>query len=407
MRKRLLSLLLLTALLLTLFSSCKGDANDASTPNGPTLNGIPLTEYVIVCDGLAKRSGDKLAEQLNQTLGVQLPVVLENAHTGAGNAIYIGKFGYHSYGERRYAITAKETEAGQQIYLYADGSSLAAAAVDCFMKEYVKETMTVTGTDQRYAFRESDHASGLRFNNEETKQPMNGVTYIRRSYTRADNKNVFAYITIISPELVPYIKSAAPAPGEVETVPKQAEAANAFFGVNAGFFYIHESNLPVGVCIVNGEVQKAPSSESSQTNLWFGITNDGKAVISDASGYLNSYVGKLPSAVGGSAMIIKNGKLSSTPDSLNPLTTVGICEDGSVVFVCVDGRSAVSAGATHADMAQIYMELDMGVQSVLNLDGGGSTTVVFREGDAYKVKNSPSDGKLRPVQSVLLLCPPN
>ena len=412
MPKRLLSFLLAVLLLLSLLGGCTRAPGDTDTdqpsndPNTPTLNGVALTEYVIVYDVTVKRSADHLAEQLTANLGITLTMVAESAYTGTGNAIFVGGFGYNSYGDRRYAIAASQTDAGQALYLYGDSSTTAMAAVKCFVSEYLKKTMTVTETDQRYLWKDSDFANGLTLRTENAISPCEGLTYKTCRYIRADGKGVNAYIAVISPALVPYIKSAAPTPGAVATVPTQAKAANALFAVNAGFFDIHGTNLPNGVCIVNGEVQNAPTG-AAHKNFWFGITDEGKAVISDANGYNTLYKDKLPSAVGGSTMIIKNGKLTGATETLNPLTTVGVCKDGSVVIVCVDGRSTVSIGATYADIAQIYMDLDMEVRNVLNLDGGGSTTVVLRENSTYTVKNSPSDGQPRSVQSVLLLCPPN
>jgi hypothetical protein len=71
-----------------------------------------------------------------------------------------------------------------------------------------------------------------------------------------------------------------------------------------------------------------------------------------------------------------------------------------VLFVTVDGRQpGYSVGMTPEEFAGVF--IDLGAKRALNLDGGGSTTMVV-DGD---VKGRPSDGSERPVSSALLLLP--
>ncbi len=95
-----------------------------------------------------------------------------------------------------------------------------------------------------------------------------------------------------------------------------------------------------------------------------------------------------------------------TPTSLyaHPRTAVGVRADGTVVFAVVDGRQApYSAGVTAADLANMLVA--QGVSNAINLDGGGSTTMLAREpGDvSSSVANSPSDGYQRAVDDGLLI----
>ena len=175
------------------------------------------------------------------------------------------------------------------------------------------------------------------------------------------------------------------------------------------FFFLKKNDLckEYGLCRAQIPARKMlyylPVFVMLTANLWFGVTNEGEAVISNAMKYADVYEGKLNFAVGGHKLIIQNGKFYARSTVLNPLTTVGVCADGSVVIVCVDGRSAQSAGASYADIAQIYAELELDVVTVLCLDGGGSTTFVMKSEDDFKIENAPSDGKEREVQSVLLV----
>ena len=68
-------------------------------------------------------------------------------------------------------------------------------------------------------------------------------------------------------------------------------------------------------------------------------------------------------------------------------TAVGVREDGSVVFYTADSRD--STGMTLAELADKMLAL--GCRNALNLDGGGSTTVVVRNhAGEHEVRNIPS-----------------
>jgi exopolysaccharide biosynthesis protein len=59
-----------------------------------------------------------------------------------------------------------------------------------------------------------------------------------------------------------------------------------------------------------------------------------------------------------------------------PRTAVGVIGSNHLVFVVVDGRSAgYSEGVTLPELAQIFV--DLGVVTAYNIDGGGSSTMVF------------------------------
>jgi exopolysaccharide biosynthesis protein len=103
-------------------------------------------------------------------------------------------------------------------------------------------------------------------------------------------------------------------------------------------------------------------------------------------------------AVGGSAILVKDGDIVTTDDGeLHPRTAVGIDDDtGKILLLVVDGRQESSSGCTLYDLASLMVSL--GAEQVLNLDGGGSSTMVTRRpSGAVKVANNPSDGQPREV----------
>ena len=82
----------------------------------------------------------------------------------------------------------------------------------------------------------------------------------------------------------------------------------------------------------------------------------------------------------------------------HPRTAIGATEDGKLVIVVCDGRNKRgSAGMTLPELADKMISL--GCVEAINLDGGGSSTFVGREG---RVLNMPSDTPGTTAQDVAL-----
>ncbi|WP_107081599.1 phosphodiester glycosidase family protein [Streptomyces sp. SBT349] len=116
-------------------------------------------------------------------------------------------------------------------------------------------------------------------------------------------------------------------------------------------------------------------------------------------------------AVGGRGVLVSEGEpqnwegLPNNPTA--PRTAVGFSRDGQDMYVLtVDGRQPHSGGATLTELA--VMMADLGAWSALNLDGGGSSTLLARDAgdEAPHVINSPSDGAEREVPNGLALTAP-
>jgi hypothetical protein len=112
--------------------------------------------------------------------------------------------------------------------------------------------------------------------------------------------------------------------------------------------------------------------------------------------------------VGGGPRLVRAGRpVAAGPEAggpgftetRHPRTAVGVRADGRVLLVTVDGRQPErSVGMTIAELASLLLEL--GAVEAVNMDGGGSTTMVA----GGRVVNSPSDltGE-RPVGDALLV----
>jgi len=100
---------------------------------------------------------------------------------------------------------------------------------------------------------------------------------------------------------------------------------------------------------------------------------------------------KIRQAIGGFHYLIKNSQKVTQGDvSIEPRTTVGVTAANVVYFILVDGRSAsYSNGISFSQLSDMFFAL--GVKDAINMDGGGSTTLVVKEGASWAVKNRPSD----------------
>jgi hypothetical protein len=118
-------------------------------------------------------------------------------------------------------------------------------------------------------------------------------------------------------------------------------------------------------------------------------------------------VGEIRMAVGGGPRLVRDGQISVESKAerfsdlfasrRHPRTGAGLRGD-TLVMVTVDGRQpGYSDGMTLREFAQLF--IDLGCKEALNLDGGGSTTMVVRN----RIVNSPSDGAERKVANALAL----
>jgi len=116
----------------------------------------------------------------------------------------------------------------------------------------------------------------------------------------------------------------------------------------------------------------------------------------------------LKAAIGGNVVIVRDGVPQNIGDpAMHPRTAVGFSADGRKMFLMtVDGRQADSRGVTLTELGQMMAEL--GAHHALNLDGGGSSTMLAREpgSSAVQVENQPSDGGERPIPNGLAIFAP-
>jgi len=105
---------------------------------------------------------------------------------------------------------------------------------------------------------------------------------------------------------------------------------------------------------------------------------------------------QLQFAVGGNEVLVRDGSVVGSDQTVHPRTAIGFKDDGRTLLLFVaDGRQTQTLGMTTQKVAETLK--DAGAETAMNLDGGGSTTLVARHlGDSgVSVLNTPSDGAER------------
>lgn len=149
-------------------------------------------------------------------------------------------------------------------------------------------------------------------------------------------------------------------------------------------------------------------SLSDQAISFFGFDTEGYPVIRDSS-YYRTMQAEMVHCTGSGVIVLREGRVpgdfSDYSSNRHPRTCVGYSADGKTLwfFVC-DGRQSLwSDGMLYHEMGEIMKSL--GCSWATNLDGGGSSQLVVRDGlgesmsetGSWTLRNRASDGAERAV----------
>jgi len=196
--------------------------------------------------------------------------------------------------------------------------------------------------------------------------------------------------------------------GNLEQVSVMAARHGAILAFN-GDDYGHSESVNFGVIIRDGAIIRARDTSRHMLVL---EPNGDLRVIADrgrqnaaaiASALIEAGVRQTwefgPELIREGEAVSLNTKfnlISVRNDRLEPRTAIGQVGPLHYVVIVVDGRrKGYSDGISLPGLQKLMLEA--GAQTAFNLDGGGSTTLVFRG----KVLNRPSGGKERPVSDIL------
>jgi|SRR6185503_15325060 len=166
-------------------------------------------------------------------------------------------------------------------------------------------------------------------------------------------------------------------------------------GVNADFFDL-KTGRPTNLLVIDGAMRTAPIKQPVLAFDSAGAPHIGFFTLD--SGRLRPY--QPFEAVGGRPVIVSDSAVTGHVDTFgnagfrarNPRTAAGIARNGKeLILVAVDGREYLNAGMTLRELADLM--LGLGARDAINLDGGGSTTMVVADpaSHALRIVNHPSD----------------
>ena len=168
----------------------------------------------------------------------------------------------------------------------------------------------------------------------------------------------------------------------------QIETDGAIAGVNAGAFFDNATSdpsvgsVPEGLVYSKGACKWTTGSPPNGIKGFAGFNKDNILVVAqDNLSKAQAEELNIRDGCCFGPVLIMNGEINqeayNSNSGWNPRTAIGQRKDGAVVFVCIDGRQAGSAGGTYKDVIDIMIEY--GVVNACNMDGGSSSIMVYRD----------------------------
>ena len=187
-----------------------------------------------------------------------------------------------------------------------------------------------------------------------------------------------------------------------DTTSDMAENNNAVLAINGDYYGARQSgyvirngklyrdtsgNRDALVIQKNGEFKFVSESETSASEL---LQDGALQVFSFGPVLLNN----------GEISVGENDEVGMAMAS-NPRTAIGYLGNNHYVFVVSDGRTSESAGLSLYELASFMKEL--GVKDAYNLDGGGSSTMVFKGEITNNPTTSGRSGEERAVSDIVYI----
>lgn len=388
-----------------------------------SINGIDLQDFVIAC-----RSGNEfslavgVSLELGKYTGYSTPVVRLSDLKGDERAVIC----INSLGRKKEDALNPQKFSGYRTELLSFGEEEFTCSILATSTENIE--LAVAKMIENAEVESEGRNITLKLSNEifdefkvndvtpwtlksKTSQSIaDGVKYSELTYTGELGRPHKAFVLEIDPDRAYLYMGTGgdtyeSVPSERQNVMGHMESAvangvNIIAGVNGDYFNISGDYSPSGVAIKEGKMI------NTSPRPFCAFTYDGEFVIKESIS--NVATKDIRTAVGGSNVIVKNFmpydmNMSQSHGYIShPRTLAGVKSDGTIILAVIDGRQPThSNGASLAECAQFM--LSMGVKDAINLDGGGSSTMITRVGDSYITRNRPSDGSLRRVYSSLLV----
>lgn len=159
-------------------------------------------------------------------------------------------------------------------------------------------------------------------------------------------------------------------------------------GINAGGF-TDENGVGSGNSLCRATIinKKMLYGSKSYKYSLIGLTSDSKLVLGKYN-YQEAMAQDIQSAIEFGPYLIVNGNnqiTNSNSGGIHPRTAIGQKQDGTIIFVVIDGRQiGYSIGTNLLELQNIFNQYD--AYNAANLDGGSSSTMYYNG----KLVNKPS-----------------
>lgn len=171
-----------------------------------------------------------------------------------------------------------------------------------------------------------------------------------------------------------------------ETTSVQAANASAILAINGDYYGAQER----GYVLRNGVLYRA-SAQSGTDALVIGADGNFR-IITEGETSADTLVREGawqvltfgPALINGGQVTVSSSDEIGRAMTSNPRTAIGQISEGHYLLVVSDGRTKESTGLSLRQLAELMQSL--GAQIAYNLDGGGSSTMVFQG----RVVNSPT-----------------
>ena len=187
-----------------------------------------------------------------------------------------------------------------------------------------------------------------------------------------------------------------------DTTSDMAANNNAVLAINGDYYGARQS----GYVIRNGKLYRDTSGNRDalviQKNGEFKFVSESETSASELikDGALQAFSFGPVLLNNGEISVGENDEVGMAMAS-NPRTAIGYLGNNHYVFVVSDGRTSESAGLSLYELASFMKEL--GVKDAYNLDGGGSSTMVFKGEIINNPTTSGRSGEERAVSDIVYI----
>lgn len=165
------------------------------------------------------------------------------------------------------------------------------------------------------------------------------------------------------------------------------EQENAIAAVNAGSYFDDGSSslavgsVPCGLVLSKSAIVWDDLHDMSLGDGFAGFNKDNILIVGSSMTAAEAADLEIRDGCAAGPVLIINGKpvtaVYDGTSGYNQRTAIGQRSDGTVIFVCVEGRTAESLGATYADLIDIMTEYE--AVNACAMTGGSSSNMLYRD----------------------------